>query len=186
MKKVRDNYSDEFINKITEEFLSGGMAKYDVDRVREKIKKLRQENHCALFLEMHFAVISILLEDSIEASKRLMASMELDELVTDCHVEEARLLNLIIGYLDGKPVELAKSGGAGRSAKFKMLEAETIRLYELGKWKSVPIAAQEITPKIVALSKNGNGDLLPSTTKPLEWIRAFKKSQKSNPKSNLS
>jgi hypothetical protein len=180
MKKVRGNYPDEFINELTEEFLSGGMANYDVDRVREKIKKLRQENHCAIFLEMHFAVISILLEDSIEASKRLRASMELDEFVIDCHVEEARLLDLIIGYLDRKPVELAKAGGAGRSAKFKILETETVRLYELGNWKSIPIAAQEITPRIVALSKDSNGDLLPSTTKPLEWIRAFRKSQKSN------
>lgn len=180
MKKVRGNYSDEFINKLTEEFLSGGMANYDVDRVREKIKKLRQENHCAIFLEMQFAVVSILLEDSIEASKKLRASMELDELVINCHVEEARLLDSIIEYLDKKPVELAKSGGAGRSAKFKILEAETVRLYELGNWKSVPIAAQEITPKIIALSKNGNGDLLSSTTKPLEWIRAFRKSKKSN------
>jgi len=70
---------------------------------------------------------------------------------------------------------IAKKGGDARSSKFQLLQSETIKLYKMGTWKSVPIAAQEITPKIVALSKDSNGDLLPSTTKPLEWIREHKK-----------
>jgi hypothetical protein len=74
----------------------------------------------------------------------------------------------------------AASGGEGRARKFKHLKDETIRLFLSQEWKSAPIAAQSITPQIVALSKNGRGDLLPSTTKPLEWIRAHKKMQKSN------
>jgi hypothetical protein len=75
----------------------------------------------------------------------------------------------------------ALSGAAIRAAKFKILETETIRLYEAGKWESAPAAALEITPKIVAMSKNGNGDLMATTTKPLEWIRAHNKRKKSNP-----
>lgn len=70
----------------------------------------------------------------------------------------------------------AQLGGLTRATKFKRLEEETIRLYLEGKWKSDPLAAEEITPKIVLMSKDGNGDLLPSTTKPLQWIRKYKKS----------
>lgn len=77
-----------------------------------------------------------------------------------------------------RAAEIAKSGGDGRSAKYKALEAETIRLYVAGEWASTPAAAQEITPKIVALSKKGAGDLAPTTQKPLEWIRAHVRSQK--------
>lgn len=73
---------------------------------------------------------------------------------------------------------IARSGGEGRSAKLKILEKETIRLYLAGSWKSVPLAAQEITPLIVTFSSKGNGDLAATTTKPLEWIREFKQRQK--------
>lgn len=77
-----------------------------------------------------------------------------------------------------KAKEIARRGPEVRKAKMDFLEAETIKLFEQGKWKSVPTAALEITPKIVALSKNGNGNLSPSTTKPLEWIRAHKSRSK--------
>lgn len=77
-----------------------------------------------------------------------------------------------------KSVEVARLGGSGRSAKFKKLQLETIRLFESSSWHSAPKAALEITPAIVAMSKNGNGDLSPTTTKPLEWIRAYIKGKK--------
>ncbi len=79
-----------------------------------------------------------------------------------------------------KSSTVARSGGDGRAALFTILEKETIRLYELDKarWPTgrhhVPTAALEITPKIVAFSKS-RGDLLSTTTKPLEWIRAHVK-----------
>lgn len=76
---------------------------------------------------------------------------------------------------------IATTGGAGRAAKFRPLEEETIRLYLAKEWKSVPDAALEITPIIVAMSKRGNGDLVDATTKPLEWIRAYNRAKKSNP-----
>lgn len=74
--------------------------------------------------------------------------------------------------------KIAMAGGAARTAIFKLLEDETIRLYLAKKWKSVPDAALEITPLIVEMSKRGNGDLVKSTTKPLEWIRAYNNAQK--------
>ena len=84
-----------------------------------------------------------------------------------------------------KAAKLAKSGGDGRASKFKPLEAETIRLFNAGSltpnpWTTSPEAALEITPKIVAMSRDNKGNLSPSTTKPLEWIRSYIKSQKSN------
>jgi hypothetical protein len=75
----------------------------------------------------------------------------------------------------------AKSGGDAKAAKFKTLEDETVRMYLSGTEKSAPAAALIITPQIVAMSKYGNGDLYPTTSKPLEWIRAYIKAQKSNP-----
>jgi hypothetical protein len=72
--------------------------------------------------------------------------------------------------------KLAKTGGDRRKEQFAALEAETIRLYKLGKhtWPEgrshVPKAAEEITPKIVIFSK-GKGNLFSTTTKPIEWIR---------------
>ena len=77
-----------------------------------------------------------------------------------------------------KSQSIAKSGGDARSEKYKPLREETIRLFENGTWASVPLAAMDITPNIVALSKNGNGHLGPTTTKPLEWIREHKKLKK--------
>lgn len=77
-----------------------------------------------------------------------------------------------------KDIKVARSGGAGKSAKLDALRAETIRLYSAGKWNSVPLAAQDITPEIVALSIKNGPQLAPTTTKPLEWIRAHKKTLK--------
>lgn len=72
-----------------------------------------------------------------------------------------------------KAKNTARKGGLGKRAKLDMLEAETLRRYKAGKWKSASAAAIEITPDIVAMSRVGNGIYLqPSTTKPLEWIRA--------------
>jgi hypothetical protein len=113
----------------------------------------------------------------------------LDDLVVmavdslDRQIESAKRREAEISALKNKPKEIAGKGGLGRKRKFDVLEEETIRIYEAGKskWTSLPIAAQDITPIIVAMSKDGNGDLLPSTTKPLEWIRAHVKRGKSSP-----
>lgn len=75
--------------------------------------------------------------------------------------------------IDGYKESIARSGGAGRAAKLKVLEAETIRLYKAGKWDSTPLAAQAIAPAIIALSAKEGPKLTASTTKPLEWIRAY-------------
>lgn len=75
--------------------------------------------------------------------------------------------------------KVAASGGAGRSVKLEALKSETIRLYEEGSWATLPLAAADIRPKIIELSKK-NGPVLSATTnKPLEWLRAHKKSKKS-------
>lgn len=80
--------------------------------------------------------------------------------------------------IDSYKASVARTGGAGRSAKLKVLEAETIRLYEAGKWDSVPLAAQAITPAVVEFSKKNGPKLLPSTAKPIEWIRDHLRSKR--------
>nr|WP_314623635.1 hypothetical protein [uncultured Noviherbaspirillum sp.] len=72
----------------------------------------------------------------------------------------------------------AQKGGAARAALFNNLEKETIRFYLEREWNSAPEAALEITPLIVQMSRNGNGDLAPTTTKPLAWIRAYNRTKK--------
>lgn len=84
-----------------------------------------------------------------------------------------------------KAAKLAKSGGDGKAIKFKFLETKTIELYLAGTEKNAMKAAYEIAPKIVAMSKKYGGDLVSTTTKPLEWIRAYNRASKAN-KSNPS
>ena len=180
MKKIRSNYSNEFINSYTEDFLSHLPMPDHLARIREQINEVREHNYDALFLEMYFAVLHVQHQDALLAIKKLKEVMKHDELLIEICAEENRLAHLIIEFDAKKPSEIAKKGGIGRAAKFKKLEAETIKLYNAGNWKSLPEAALAITPKIVALSKNCNGDLSPTTTKPLEWIRAYVKTQKSN------
>jgi hypothetical protein len=107
-----------------------------------------------------------------------------DREYADGSYEASRAMIKTIFAIEGqfklKSKNIARSGGAGRAEKFKALESATIKLYQAGKWASAPLAAQEIAPQIVALSSHGNGDLLPSTTRPLQWIRAHIKSLKSN------
>jgi hypothetical protein len=116
------------------------------------------------------------------------SDIELDTIVRgkpgELFGEDGKILGKIFHPLEQAESYISKKraalGGSGRARHFKPLEDETIRLYLEKAWKSVPEAAMEITPKIVAMSK-GNGDLAPTTTKPLEWIRAYKKSLKSSP-----
>ena len=74
--------------------------------------------------------------------------------------------------------KVAASGGAGRAAKLEVLKNKTIELYKKGSWDSAPLAAEEIRPKIVQLSKENGTVLAATTNKPLEWIRAYNKSIK--------
>lgn len=181
MKKIRGEYSDEFIEKITEQFLSSMGEPDRVSRIRAEIVQVRAENYDAIFLEMLFALKNVMHEDAVRGVQMLLETTELDDILNKCHDEERRLADLIINYLEKKPSVVAKAGGDGRAAKFKRLEAETISLYKAGTWASVPDAALTITPIIVKMSSRGNGDLKPSTTKPLEWIRAHVKSEKDSP-----
>lgn len=192
MKKIHDQYSADFIDKLTEQFISGPMARGNEDRIRAEILKVRARDYSPLFLEMYFAVISIQLEDAIKFVNMSLNAMEIDDLVIDAFHEETALTDKILAYHEGRSVAVAKAGGDGRAAKLKDLEKETIKLYQAmledrdsvcnpdsaGKRTSIPLVAQKITPLIVDLSKRNGVNLLPTTTKPLAWIRAYVKSQK--------
>jgi hypothetical protein len=175
------NYSKEFVDRLTEDFLSGPLAQYDRQRIAKKIIEVRKADHCPIFLEMLHAVYLVQLEDAIKCIREWGEISKLDDLVNECYEEEAKISNVHIAYLANKPRLVAKTGGDARSALFKALEVETIRLYKLGKWMSLPLAALEITPKIVAFSRHGKGDLAETTNKPLEWLRKYVKSEKSKP-----
>lgn len=133
------------------------------------------------------------LENSIDKLLNLMgngitSSSEINNIIAEfkinsiCDSHAATTIEKVVALSNKvhkkKSQSIAKIGGDTRSSKFKKLQSETIRLYKLGTWKSVPIAAQEITPSIVEFSKKGNGDLLPSTKKPLEWIREYERAKK--------
>jgi hypothetical protein len=181
VKKIRANYSDESLQAFTADFLNGGIVSPgNVERVREKIRIVREENYDALFLEMMHAVILITLEDALEGFKKYENCLE----ISDQRIELADQMVLIgnrhialaeqqITSSEEKTKDDRRKGGKGRSIKLKRSEIETIRLYKLGTWDSIPLAATELTPIVVKFSKNGNGNLSPSTTKPLKWIRNY-------------
>lgn len=174
-------YSKKAVDKFTEDFLSGPLAQYDRQRIAKKIIEVREADYCPIFLEMLHAVYLVQLEDAIKCIRGWGEISQLDDVVNECYEEEAKMFNMQIAHLTNKPRLVAKTGGDARSALFKALEVETIRLYKLGKWRSLPLAARDITPKIVALSRHGNGDLVETTNKPLEWLRKYVKSEKSRP-----
>ena len=129
--------------------------------------------------------ICILLMLDLVLSQILMTGFtkaNLNDLLVVCRlqVESERTDDATAGHHEErrKASEKAKKGGDGKAAKYEALEAETIRLYLEGNWSSVPVASLEITPKIVALSKTLGVNLFASSTKPLEWIRAYKKAKK--------
>ena len=185
MKKIREGYSTEFIEKITENFLSGVSDSDRVSRVRTEIARVRQKNHDALFLEMLLALQNVNHQDSLEASRKLMEVINLDDSIKQLFGEELRLANMLLTYSESKPSAIAKTGGDGRAAKFDDDKAETIRLYEIGKaagnWQTgrhhVPDAALEITPQIVSFSK-GKGNLVATTEMPKTWIKKHIKAQR--------
>lgn len=100
----------------------------------------------------------------------------LTKLADGCIMDTTRGLEAELSELDSRrarPKKIAATGGKARAAKLEILQKETIRRYEAekGKWKTLPEAADEIKPDIVALSKKEAFPLAPTTSKPLEWIR---------------
>lgn len=177
-------YSDEFVKTITEDFILKVVHPDHAESVRVEAARLREKKHDALFLELDLARTKVYLEKAKVDIRTLVKMIEVLDLLEEKHSElvnmafdeELRLNKLIINYWERKPKVVAKAGGDGRAEKFKALEIETIKLYQEGSWATVPLAAQEITPKIVAMSERA---LAPTTNKPLEWIRAYRKSLKS-------
>ena len=164
------------------------MALGKKDRIRNEIKKIREKNHDAIFLEMYFAVRNILLEDAFTAVRMSHEAMQNDELIIDLYEADASLADKMLAYHEGKTSLIAQLGGKGRAAKYDEDKAETIRLYEAGKvagkWETgrhhVPDAALEITPQIVAFSR-GKGNLVATTTMPKSWIKEHLKRCESSP-----
>lgn len=150
-------------------------------------KDILEGTSFAVFPEISDILEALFLDSTMQAAMCLPEKIDealglLADAASSLHMANQCLLQMN-NYLQAKEArsEKAKNAAEVRAEKFKSLEAETIRLYESGKWASVPLAAAEITPKIVAMSRNRNGDLLPSTTKPLEWIRAHNKKKKNSP-----
>lgn len=146
---------------------------FDMDK---EIKRLKQqiaseeEVHDTISLMGHPKFSTAGLMEWIEEDAR--------DLSSPTAVSVVKAMAILKASQQSERSEIARKGGLGKKPKLDRLEAETIRLYELGKWGSAPKAALEITPQIVKISTGGNGDLLPSTTKPLEWIRAYEKRKK--------
>ena len=124
------------------------------------------------FISGHAQAATLSSLDSIQAEidRHQKSADVLSETITVLSVK-LEVQRRIIADLKGRPSKVARSGGHGKAAKFKALEAETLRIFNQGKWASATAAAFEITPQIVALSRKGNGDLSPTTLKPLQWIR---------------
>lgn len=147
---------DYDVEKMTNEFLERceRLLNISKDGLLEQIELVRAENHSPLGMEMYFSLARFLLWN--EQRKAII-----DDAVRTFEAKKIR-----------------SKGGRSRAAPFDKLKEETIRLYEAGQWDSVPLAAAEITPKIVQMSKTiGGQPLFPSTGKPLAWIRAHNRNK---------
>jgi hypothetical protein len=173
-------HHDEFLAEITEEFLARLPAEIDRDRVREEWHLVRGRGLSKETLQVSYALLSVRYREALSVIKQLCELSELDDVLIDVDQEQATLSDKIIDYYekrDEKFREAVKKGGSVKATRMNILKEETIRLYKQGTWKNATQAAMEITPKIVQYSK-GRGDLLPSTQKPLAWIREYIKKQK--------
>jgi hypothetical protein len=162
-------------------------------QTQEKIEELRNINYSQEHLLKLLAVHIAMYEETRKLNEELWEvnrknSLDFDNVRLDVARQNAErqiqfdeivkirrtvLSNAFLAGIKKAKTTQAKKGGDGKSAKLKRLEVETIRMYEAGTWDSAPKAALEITPTIVKISRGGNGDLSPTTTKPLQWIRAF-------------
>lgn len=162
---------DDLLNLTASLMLQSQENARETERLQEEIRKMRT----------YFSLVDVM--DNPKFSPAGILRVIKDDAAR--HGDEnpvaksiAKAVAAVESIQKDKAQEIARRGPEVRKAKMELLKAETIKLFEQGKWKSVPTAAHEITPLIVALSKNGNGDLLPTTTKPLEWIRAHKSRSK--------
>jgi hypothetical protein len=123
----------------------------------------------------HNGLVQLLMLDKLpEAALLTLVSRLIDKENNDTLRVAARAIALTRLQQKNTAKNIARKGGLGRLNKLEKLEAETIRLYSAGEWKSAPAAAEKITPTIVAMSREGDGvNLLSTTTKPLEWIRRY-------------
>jgi len=179
LKKTQATISVETPDSVTEFFLSQVKSRKDKEKLGSVIQGVREKNYDHALLEALCGFVMFAHDRLAESSNRLekVHGMLVNQLAEESKLQ-SEIAELEVKYHAGKSVRVAKKGGAARSAQFKKLEAETIRLYELGSWKSAPFAAAEITPKIVEFSRTVGGGLGPTTTKPLEWIRKHNRAQK--------
>lgn len=146
-----------------------------VDQAAE-IRKL--EKHQEL-LHMDQSLLGLLMENALPEPALLSLVDRLADRETDPTMGAmARAIAFTRLQNKNQAKHTARLGGLGKAAKLKALQDATIALYEAGTWPSVPLAAIDITPVVVEMSKNGNGDLAPTTNKPLQWIREYNNAKK--------
>lgn len=198
MDEISDSTSDGYTSEITEEFLLELSVNFDRNLAREKLEKMPPNLVPTSILDIRFMALVIdhvvreafLLDVSpSDAPKRVFSDLKEKALMSKVGISQ-----IMVQHLLQKPRDVAKSGGMGRAAKLKVVEEETIRLYKArieqrnsrttppkgGKREGVPQIAHEITPLIVEFSRQNGTNLLSTTIKPLEWIRAYVKTAKSN------
>ncbi len=179
-QELNNELDDEFIDKITAPFFEI-LHEEDVEKVKEEFHAIHNRKHDPLILELMLAKSQVDLKTTFQHWEQFISSNEqVDLLMIEAtkleHDGTDKILEHLIQKVEKltqKPKDIARKGGLGRAAKYDRLKEETIRLYENQTWKNAATAALAITPQIVEMSRNGNGDLAPTTSKPLAWIREY-------------
>lgn len=178
---------DESIDRIIWQFFVI-IPQEDVAIVKEEFDAIRKNKYLTVWLELMLAKSRI----DFKKFSRLYRELEAMDARADALMTKAtnlkqdvanRILEQLVqqmNHLIQKPKDIARKGGLGRAAKYDRLREATIRLYESKTWKNAVTAALAITPQIVEMSRNGNGDLAPTTTKPLAWIREYIRMKKTS------
>lgn len=179
-------FDQEFVEHFVPQFFAE-LPPENCKKVTKRFMAIRQRKLSAPALELLLAKAWVNFQNALELICQLHKSdnpidstseaYNLEDDVTDQVLEQLlQQVNLLLQ----KPKEIARKGGLGRAAKYDRLREQTIRLYERQTWKNAATAALAITPQIVEMSRNGNGDLAPTTSKPLAWIREYIRMKKTS------
>ena len=179
-------FDKEFVEHFFPQFFAELPAE-NYEKVTKRFRAIRQRKLSAPALELLLAKSWVNFQNALELIRQLQGKdnladsiIEANDLENDVTDQVLKLILQQVSHLIQKPKDIARKGGLGRAAKYDRLREETIRLYESQTWKNAATAALAITPQIVEMSRNGNGDLAPTTTKPLAWIREYIRMKKTS------
>ncbi|MFZ6754511.1 hypothetical protein ACO0KY_14160 [Undibacterium sp. Dicai25W] len=182
MDDIRSDLGDEFIEKITEEFIENMtrttmLPSMKAEHLRAKIKEVRGKNHDPIFLELTLSCSELFIGTLKDYIKKLENIIDIDENIQDLWDAEVSLQDKMLDYLKGKSKENAKKGGQAKAIKTEKCRNEFLRLVDerkppFDKSKvGLAEAVLELKPLIVKYAKENQSSVITASTNlPVKWL----------------